>query len=126
MSCAGFSSFLSAGRGTREPSPTEEKRIWAKGRAVAVLHLRLPAAEWDVWIPRGRESAVRRAVSPSGAGPPEARALAGREGLRRRTGNWGGGLLLRTGVGSEMKVCLGCDSDLRGPRLLFPPWGAFP
>lgn len=55
MSCAGFSSFLSPGRGTRELSPTEEKLIWAKGSAVAVLHLRLPAAEWDVWIPRGRD-----------------------------------------------------------------------
>lgn len=59
-----------------------------EGRVVAVLHLRLSAAEWDVWIPRCRGSAVRRAVppAPSGAGPPEPRALAGREGLQRRTG----------------------------------------
>lgn len=35
-----------------------------KGRVVAVLHLRLSAAEWDVWIPRCRGSAVRRAVPP--------------------------------------------------------------
>lgn len=54
MSCAEFSSLLSPGCGTGEPSPAEEERIWARGRAAAVLHLRLPAAEWDVWIPRGR------------------------------------------------------------------------
>lgn len=35
-----------------------------KGRVVAVLHLRLSAAEWEVWIPRCRGSAVRRAVPP--------------------------------------------------------------
>lgn len=88
VSCAGFSRLLSTGRGIREPSSTEGKRIWVKGRVVAVLHLRLSAAEWDVWIPRCRGSAVRRAVppAPSGAGPPEPRALAGREGLQRRTG----------------------------------------
>lgn len=92
VSCAGFSRLLSTGRGIREPSSTEEKRIWVKGRVVAVLHLRLSAAEWDVWIPRCRGSAVRRAVPtpPSGAGPPEPRALAGREGLQRRTGDWRG------------------------------------
>lgn len=94
MSCAGFSRLLSTGRGIREPSSTEEKWIWVKGRVVAVLHLRLSAAEWEVWIPRCRGSAVRRAVPPpphlSGAGPPESRALAEWEGLQRRTGDWSG------------------------------------
>lgn len=55
MSCADFSSLLSPGCGTGAPSPAEEERIWARGRAATVLHLRLPAAEWDVWIPRGRD-----------------------------------------------------------------------
>lgn len=96
-----------------------------KGRVVAVLHLRLSAAEWDVWSPRCRGSAVRRAVPPSsGAGPPEHR-LDGRDcgggpgtgvGQRER---------LRSGVGSEIRG-LSCDSQLHpGPRL-FPPWGTFP
>lgn len=68
MSYAGFSRLLSTGRGTREPSSTEEKRIWVKGRVVAVLHLHLSATEWDVWIPRCPGSAVRRALPPSPVG----------------------------------------------------------
>lgn len=125
MSCAGFSRLLSTGRGIREPSSTEGKRIWVKGRVVAVLHLRLSAAEWDVWIPRCRGSAVRRAVppAPSGAGPPEPRALAGREGLQRRTGRGAEVAPQVWGRFREMEVRLCCDSQLlRGPRL-FPSLG---
>lgn len=102
-----------------------------KGRVVAVLHLRLSAAEWEVWIPRCRGSAVRRAVPP----PP---ISVGRDHQnpehwlngRDCRGGPGTGVgqreLHRSGVGMEMEVCLSCDSQLLpGPRL-FPPWGAFP
>lgn len=130
MSSAGFSRLLSTGRGIREPSSTEEKRIWVKGRVVAVLHLRLSAAEWDVWIPRCRGSVVRRAVPPplqwGGTTRTQSTGLDGRDCGGGPGAGVGQRKLLRSEIGSEMEVCLSCDSQLLpGPRL-FPPWGAFP
>lgn len=111
MSCAGFSSLLSTGRGTREPSPSREKRIWAKGRAVAVLHLRLPAAEWGRLDPARPGSAVRRAVCPQRGGTTGAQSAGWTGGTAEADQGLAGGLL-RSGVGSEMEVCPGRNSQL--------------